>query len=739
MNKGVLLIRQYFFFIALFSIVQSCSTKKPDTLILSCNEKNDLFRTLRENRVKSIRYNTPGEAINKAEEGSGVLILADGYPSKTTVMDDTLYAKARKKKLRMYIEYPSFIPGMDIGAPRGTHWERAVVSSDAFSPALEKLRILAIHDCRFITMKVENPDIVIARIAGFDSAVYGLPEETFPVLSEIIQPVDEGSLLIASTKLSQFITARYAPADAWVAIWSHIFTWLQPGEKISELKWIPAVRPSFNKDEKLPEDIETQALKRGIEWYFNSRMVISPSMMARYNQPTNGPYPASADPDTTQKWPYGHRIGLMPDMQTPVGDGSLGVMEGFDAKIFYNGTQPVRWWIRSDCDGEIAGAMSAAGIALKNPDYQKVGRNIGDWLYFRSSMSLGDRANPDHPAYGLIGWNNSPEYCGPGTMDGYAVYYDDDNARTMLGMMIAGSALKTNDYDERLLKCFLGNLRLTGKLGFMADRIDQNILEKNGWEHYFNDSTLFYSPGMQSYVWACYLWAYQQTGFDLFLQRAKNGINMTMETFPQNMIWNNTAKARMLLPLAWLVRIEDTPEHRTWLHSMAEGLMQNTDGSIHEVMRKEKWAAPPATNEEYGTAEATLMQTDNDRVSDILYTTNFAFVGLHEAAMATGEAFYIDAEEKLAKFLCRIQIRSETHPELDGGWFRAFDLKRWEYWASSTDAGWGAWSIESGWTQSWITTIFALRKLNTSIWDITRDSKIEEHFGKVLSQMFPGK
>jgi len=65
------------------------------------------------------------------------------------------------------------------------------------------------------------------------------------------------------------------------------------------------------------------------------------------------------------------------------------------------------------------------------------------------------------------------------------------------------------------------------------------------------------------------------------------------------------------------------------------------------------------------------------------------------------------------------QIRSETHPELDGGWFRAFDLKRWEYWASNTDAGWGAWSIESGWSQSWITTVLALRQLNTSLWDIT--------------------
>jgi len=95
---------------------------------------------------------------------------------------------------------------------------------------------------------------------------------------------------------------------------------------------------------------------------------------------------------------------------------------------------------------------------------------------------------------------------------------------------------------------------------------------------------------------------------------------------------------------------------------------------------------------------------------------NFAFVGLHEAAMVTGDSYYKDAENKLAGFLFRTQIRSETHAELDGGWFRAFDLKRWEYWASNTDMGWGAWCIESGWSQSWIsTTVLALRQLNTSI------------------------
>ncbi|MFN5423702.1 MAG: hypothetical protein ACK5AO_10580, partial [bacterium] len=109
----------------------------------------------------------------------------------------------------------------------------------------------------------------------------------------------------------------------------------------------------------------------------------------------------------------------------------------------------------------------------------------------------------------------------------------------------------------------------------------------------------------------------------------------------------------------------------------------------------------------------------------------------HEAATATGDAFYKHASDRLSNFLCKIQINSEKHPELDGGWFRAFDINRWEYWASNADAGWGAWCIESGWSQSWITAVLALRQLRTSLWDISKESNIESHFDQVRKEMLP--
>ena len=161
------------------------------------------------------------------------------------------------------------------------------------------------------------------------------------------------------------------------------------------------------------------------------------------------------------------------------------------------------------------------------------------------------------------------------------------------------------------------------------------------------------------------------------------------DRYPNGWRWTNglaQEKARILLPLAWLVRVKDTPEHRAWLRTAVDGLatLQEPCGAIREELGLpgKGMYPPPSSNEDYGGHEASLIQRNGDPVSDLLYTTNFAFLGLHEAAVVGDEAAQ-HAEEKLAGFLCRIQIRSDAQPSLDGGWFRAFDFQRWEAWASN--------------------------------------------------------
>jgi len=695
-------------------------------LVFRCAPDNDLYRVVTGNGIACPRYAEAVEAARAAPAGAGVLVLADGYPQKTTQIGDELIDLVAKKKLRLYVEYPQALPGLNIGKPRHTRWERAVVTSDAFGPTLKRFRILAVHDCHFVPVEVDAAHLVVARVAGFDTAVYALDDtEKWPILFEH----SRGNMLVATTKLSQFVTARYAPTDAWGPIWKMVLGWLQSGRPVPELKWEPAVRPSFAAADKLPDDVELQAIRRGTRWLFNARMLIHPSWLGMYDRKAAKPIP---------------RAGPAERIKLPIGDGSEGVLEGLESNILSNGTQTARWLRRSDCNGETAGAMALASHALHDEKCKLVSRNIGDFLCLRSIMSQGKRADPSHPAFGLIGWHDRPG-ASP-DRHGYGIFYGVVNARGMLGLLAAATVLENDAWDERIMQCLLGNLRTTGRFGIRHGRLSQALLEKKGWRHFFEEPLVDYATYFHSHVWAAYLWAYHHTGSKLFLDRTKTAIRMTMAAYPNEWRWLNglqQERARMLLPLAWLVRVEDTPEHRRWLRFMTDEMLahQVACGAIREELGSlgKGIYGPPRSNKAYGTTETPLIQKNGDPACDLLYTCNFALLGLHEAAAATGDPFYRRAEDRLARFLCRIQVRSPARPELDGVWFRAFDFDRWEYWASNGDAGWGVWCAETGWTQGWIITVLALRQLNTSLWDLTANSKIGRHFEKNRRMMIPDR
>ena len=686
-------------------------------LILVCNEDNDLYSVLQQNNVPFRHFTDAQEAIDEAGTDAGVLVLADGYPETTTTIDPLLFEIAAGRGVRLYVEFPAMLPDIAVGEARETQWERAVVSSDTFDPALEKLRILMIHGCRFVDVEADNPHIVTARIAGFDKAVYGLPEETFPILFE--HP--RGNILVATTGLSRFVTARYARTDAWGAVWRWILRWTCPDTEIPRLRWTPTVRPSYAADEALPEDVEQQAFLRGVQWFGNARLFIHPLWRDRARRRLD------ELPDGT---------GPGPEKDWPIGDGRCGMIEGANSNIHPDGTQDWRYHIRNDCMGEASMAMAFAGTLSDDERGKDIAANINDFIYFNSIFAQGPRADPESSSYGLISWTSKPPADG--------VYYGDDNARSMLGTMAVSALLHTDRWDERLLRCLLANLRTTGPSGFRNGRLSDPELQEKGWRHFWETERTHYAPHYESYLWACFLWAYRHTRVSPFLERATTGIRMTMEAYPGKWRWTNgiqQERARLLLSLAWLVRLDDSPEHREWLRFMAGELLRSQDasGAIREEVGSPGHGSygPPTTNEEYGTTEAPLIQQNGDPLCDLLYTTNFALVGLHEAAAATGDPFYAEAIDRLVQFLCRIQIRSERHPELNGGWFRAFDFKQWDYWASNADIGWGAWSIESGWTQAWITSVLALRQTGTSLWDLTAESRIAKWTGKLTAVMLP--
>ena len=679
------------------------------------NVKNDLYRLLQREGFTISKYGTPEAAVKAAPQGAGVLILASNYPQADPVNRITrqLLDEANKKSLRLYIEYPAAFPGLNIPAkPLETRFERGVITGDVFGAELAPMSLLGIHNCHILPVTAGNPLIVLAKVVGFDKAEYGLADtKTYPLLFE------QENALVCMTGLSNFQTGRYGPQASIRSVWAYILSRITGINNIALNKWEEDVRPMYSKTAALPAGARLNSIRKGAAWFDNGRFFVHPAWKAYWleHDGRNGTTP----------------VGPPVPAGKPNGDGSLGIIEGHTSTIYYDGSQQYRYWMRADVQGEASMALAAAGRLFNNQTYKNKSARLIDFMFHTSNMRAGPKNDPASPAYGLIGWATT----NAGT------FYGDDNSRAILGAIGAASYLNKSNWDKELAEAIMGNFRTTGKLGFRGERLEEADIIKNGWPFYQQRDLVHISPHFESWMWACYLWLYDKTKYEPLLSQTKKAIRITMEGYPDKWLWGSsmqTQRARIILPLAWLVRVEDTPEHRQWLDKMVNEILkyQDESGAIMEELGKGKGMFRELKkNEDYGSDEGSLIFRNGEKVACMLYTCNFAVFSLNEAAAATGDKRYRDAANKLSDFLTRIQVQSEKHKDVDGAWFRAFDYGRWDYWASNSDAGWGAWCTLTGWIQSWIVTTQAQIQRRENFWDLTKNSAIGKPANAVIESM----
>jgi hypothetical protein len=687
-------------------------------LVIAGSPANDLWRSLP--KVASILTcgADPAEALRLAQPGDALALLAEQVSPGPLSLDAAWWQQAKEKRLRVFIEYPYVLSDPTIAQPIEDGDLRAVVVSDFFGPDLPPLRILGLNGGIHVPVTAARPHLVLARVVGMDTAVFGLTDTaTVPLLYE----AEAGKLLVATASLSRFVTSRNMPAVAWTSVWQAILRWLLPDTApLPELGWTESVRASFDRDEPLPPAAERQALRLAADWVMAARLL------------RHADWPG----ELLDRSLVFNTVRDKPGADRPCGDGSLGMLEGFSSTIRADGSQPVRYAVRSDCMGEMAMMLSFDAALNHRPGHAAIAANLLDYTLLESDLASmgGSRVEPAHPAHGLIGW----------ALDKPTTFWGDDNARMLMGALAVCALQKETRWMDAILRCLLANFRLTGTCGHRRSCMELPDLEAQGWKHYGGEAHIENTMHMQGWLPACYLWAYARTGFTPLLERSLAAFRTLMAAYPAKWEWVNGSGslelARALLPLAWLVRVQDTPEHRGWLHRVATDLieLQEDCGAICEVIRVGGGAYKnciPTGNSAYGTCETTLIARDGDPVADSLYTCNFALIGLHEAAAVTGEMTYAQAEDKLADFLCRIQTRSETQPELSGAWYRAFNFDRWDFWASNSDHDWGPWCMQTGWTQTWITSALALREMKTSLWDLLQQVNPDKDFDRVRDEM----
>lgn len=612
------------------------------------------------------RVASVAQALERSRPGEGLIVLAERYPSPTLELDEGELAAMNAKGLRVVIEYPRRVGALVFGDPGPLGFERGVVVSDFFGDALAPMSILDLHEAWVLPDPkgaLGQAHLVAARVAGYRTAVYGVGAPAAPLLAPLAPGV-----LIATTRLSGWVSARYAPADAWARLWGRLLTWLDPVGRTFAISFRPPVAPSFAREKPVPPGAEGRALVRVTDWL------------------------------------RAHALCSV--------DGRKGVIEGFESAIDHRGHQLPRAWQRADCLAEAGMAFAWRASRDADPSARALAGALLDRVWSSPEFCHDD---PDEATFGLVNWGAGQE-----------VFYGDDNARAMLATLAARRLLCTGRWDAAVMRATLANLRTAGPDGLRRDYLTAADLAPGGegWRRVAGEpptSAASFTPHMQAYLWAAYLWAYALSGHRALLFAARRGVAAMMARYPRwNWLNGRTQElARMILPLAFLVRLDDDPRHRRWLVQVTDDLLDQEDasGAIREALGPRELGVypPPASNEAYGTREASLLQEDGDPLCDLLYTVNFAFLGLHEAVAALGIPRWREAEDRMAAFLCRIQAASSTHPYLDGAWLRGFDLEAWAYGGSGADLGWGPWSVETGWTQTWIAAVLAMRERGESL------------------------
>ena len=693
--------------VLLLAVVSGCSGA--DTVWCCADEDNDLVTVLKDNGYRIVLSDDVQTTLEKAPEGAAVLLLNRSYPDSVRLLSGQQVSKIGEKGLRVFAEFASTadtLPQLhEIGFER-------VVMTDSLAPGLGPMDLLSINRGRYFREDAaEGTVMAIAKVAGFDTAVYGLDDT--PCYPLVYRKRD--GLWMSTSQLSEFARLRFMPEAKWKVFWEKVIGDLT-GHETRFSSWIYPVHPSYGKDVPLPDTARLASVRKGVEWFYNGHFLVDASWKKDWIDKYQGDGVMPIGPC------------LPPDIKD--GDGSCGILEGHCSAIYADGRQAYRYWLRCDVQGEAAMTFAVAGNLLGYENYMSVASNLVNYAF--DTFRDGPRNDPESPSYGLLSWAIT-------TKD---TYYGDDNARAILGMIMAADVLESTEWNRKITEAILANYRTTGADGFRGDLLKDADLQKHGWKYYQDRSFVKPHPHFESWMWACYLWLYRQTGYAPLLELAEKGIAATMKAYPSGWSWTNglqQEKARMILPLAWLYRVSPTEEHKDWLYFMVDELLKNQVecGAIREELGDSSKGlfGKVRSNDAYGKEEAPLIFDNGDPVADMLYTSNFAFFGLNEAACATGDPRIVSATERLSDFLTRIQVRSDSVKDVDGAWFRAFNYRDWDYWASDADSGWGAQCTLTGWIQSWIVTTQALMEEGTSYWDETSDSSIGKSDMDVFDKM----
>ncbi|MDF2660083.1 MAG: hypothetical protein K0Q94_2874 [Paenibacillus sp.] len=381
----------------------------------------------------------------------------------------------------------------------------------------------------------------------------------------------------------------------------------------------------------------------------------------------------------------------------PARDGSAGLYENI-----HSVTAALSRDRRPDCHAHAALFFHLYGQYSGDGYGETVSRNLMEYLFANGYQET----SPESPSQGFFKWYDFPAEQ-PDQM------FTDDNAWVCFVLLYLYRKTGVEEYKRRGLMTAQALLATQNPdTGLRPNVLTGSQLAAIGRERASRELPPSMNPHFESIAHAAFIQAYLVTGERDYLDTALKGTLYLLahERELRFMYSRTSGLNRLLLPLGFLAKHDRTGEIAAGLERITDYLLshKHAAGGIQE-------ADNPDPNR-FGKEDAGVFLFNGEGIADQLYTNNFLLMNIWEAWKATDDRKYAELYRSLSEFMCRIQIRS-TDRRFNGGWMRAYDMDRDEYFGNNGDTGWGPYCIESGWTNAIASAGLLLGLMNESLFE----------------------
>ncbi len=463
------------------------------------------------------------------------------------------------------------------------------------------------------------------------------------VTEQMLEKIDEraiwfdepDNLLVCAFRISNFVKARFSPVKKWRSLIKYILEWLSD-EKIA----LDSIENSYSlkgyKDLQSFDEQVKESVKEGMAWFEGAELLVD--------------------------------------------NGKGGLKEGLATEIFPDGSQRLLSSLRHDCMGEVSFAYFLQHMREKNERSLEISNNLSA-IYF-NFMQIKEEG----PFKGMLRWTNQ----------GWGVCYQDDVARTLLPELLKCLYTGEKLYLDECVEALKFLVKTTGTDGTRVFRTDIKDMDEALRKKLVEEPGNFPSAHYNAFYSAALLLAYKLTGIREFRETGIKGLETIMSVYPDTIREHSETQelCRLIMPLTYLYWTTKENKHKEWLYKVTEDLqrVRHKSGAYLEWDTGYK-----STRFGKNDDECSLLTKNGDPVVDLLYSLNWLPVAFIQAHMVTGDKYFYDLWEDIARFMMSVQIRSKNK-QINGGWARGVDVELMEVFALPNDLGWGPWAMETGWT-----------------------------------------